>query len=153
MSFIDNKQNKTAFASQIGERGVKLRKQLRKVEKRFGLESEKNLGIKGSDGETRVGKINDGVNVGIERVSKGAEGSRFACADVAGDKSGESLLEGKGETGLDLAIASGGEQVVAGDGLCERGETKTVEIIQGGHCFPPFDHFLLQNHQWATEVG
>jgi len=151
VSFVDNEQNAATFTGQIGERGVKLREQLRKVKKRFGLESEKNLGIKGNDGETRVGKIDDGVNVGIEGVSKGAEGGRFAGTNIAGDESGKPFLESESETGLDLAIAARGKEVAAGDGFCERGKLKTIEIIQSGHCFPP--HFLLQNHQWATEVG
>ena len=149
MSFVDDEQNAAPFAGQIGKRSVKLRQQLRKVKQRFGLESEQNLGVKGNDGEPGVGKIDDGVDVGIERVGKGAEGGRFAGADFAGDEGGKPLLESESETSLDLTIATRREKVAAGDGFCERRKLKTVEIIQSGHCFPP--HFL--GNPWARGAG
>jgi hypothetical protein len=149
VSFVDDEQNAASFAGEIGERGVKLRKQLRKVKQRFSLESEQNLGVKGNDGETRVGKIDDGVDVGIEGVSKGAESGRFAGADFAGDESGKPLLESESETSLDLTVAARREKVAAGDGFCERCKQKAIEIIQSGHYFPP--HFLQK--QWARGVG
>ncbi len=84
-------------------------------------------------------------------MSKGAEGSRFAGADIAGDESGEPFLEGKSETSQELTMSPRWEKVVAGDRFGERGETKAIEIIQSGHCFPP-DYLFLRN-QWATGVG
>jgi hypothetical protein len=149
MSFVDDEQNAASFAGEIGERGVKLRQQLRKVKQRFGLKSEQNLGVQGNDGEARVGKIDDGVDVGIEGAGKGTEGGRFAGADFAGDESGETLLESESETSLDLAVAARGKEVAGGDRFCERRQLKAIEIIQSGHCFPPH---VLQN-PWAKGVG
>jgi hypothetical protein len=145
VSLVDDEQNAASFAGEIGERGVKLRQQLGKVKQRFGLEREQNLRVQGNDGKPGVGKIDDGVNVGIEGMGKSTQGSRFSGTDLAGDESGKAFLESESETSLDLAIAARREKITAGDGLCERRKLKAVEIIQSGHCFPP--HFL--QNRWA----
>jgi hypothetical protein len=149
MSLVDDEQNAASFAGQIGKRSVKLGQQLRKVKQRFGLEGEQNLGVQGNDGEPGVGKIDDGVNVGIEGMGKGAQGGRFSGTDLAGDESGKPLLEGESETGLDLTVAARGKEVAGSDRFCERCKLKAVEIIQSGHCFPP--HFL--QNPWAKGAG
>ena len=96
-----------------------------------------------------IGQRSGILNVGIEGVSKGAEGSRFAGTNFAGDESGKPFLEGESETGLDLAIAARGKEVAGSDRFCERCKLKAVEIIQSGHCFPP--HFL--QNPWAKGAG
>ncbi len=96
---------------------------------RFGLEGEEELTIERGNGEVRVGEIDDSIDVGIEGMGKGAESSRFAGADVAGDESGETLLESEREAALDFAVAARGVKVWAGDGPSERGRVESVGII------------------------
>ena len=66
-------------------------------------------------------------------MSEGAQGGGLAGADIASDESGQPLLEGEGEAGLDFLVAAGGEEVAAGDGLVERGRAEAVKVIQSGH--------------------
>jgi hypothetical protein len=55
-----------------------------------------------------VGEIDDGEEVAIEGVGKGAGGRGLAGADIAGEEGGEAFLESKGEAALSLAVAAGG---------------------------------------------
>jgi hypothetical protein len=95
--------------------------------------------VESGDAQVGIGQIDDGIDVGVEGVSEGADGSRFAGADVAGDEGGERFLKGEGEAALDFAVAVGGVEVFAGNGTGERGVAEVVEVIESGHCslFPP----------------
>ena len=90
--------------------------------------------VEGSGGQVRIGEVDDGVEVAVEGVSEGAQGGGLAGADIAGDESGKTLLEGKGEAALYFLVATRGKEVWARDGLGERGSAEAVEVIQGGHC-------------------
>jgi hypothetical protein len=68
------------------------------------------LVVEGGDGEVRVGEVDDGIQVAVERVGEGTQSGGFAGADVASDESGEPLLESKGEAALDLLVTAGGEK-------------------------------------------
>jgi hypothetical protein len=143
MGFVDDREHETSLAGEIGESGTELRQELGKGVGRLGLESEKDLAIEGGDGEMRVGEVDDGVEVVVERMDESAEGSGLAGTDVAGDESREALLEGEREAALDFAVAARGEKVWAGDGPGERGRVETVGIIQSSHCFlSPWDRVI-----------
>jgi hypothetical protein len=129
MSFVDDQEHETSLAGEIGESGTELRQELGKGVGRLGLEGEEDLTIEGSDGEVRVGEVDDGVEVVVERMGESAEGSGLAGADVAGDESGETLLESEREAALDFAVAARRVKVWAGDGPGERGRVESVGII------------------------
>jgi hypothetical protein len=139
MSFVDDQQDVAAFASQIVEGVAELREEADEVKGRFDLKGEKDVVVEGGDAEVGIGEIDDGIDVGVEGVSEGADGSGFAGADVAGDEGREALLKGEGQAALDFAVAVGGVQVFAENGTGERGVAETVEVIEGGHRshFPP----------------
>lgn len=135
MGFVDDQEHETSLACEIGESGTELRQELGKGVGRLGLEGEEDLTIEGGDGEVRVGEVDDGVEVVVERMGESAESGGLAGADVAGDESGETLLESEREAALDLAVTARGVKVSTGDRSGERGRVETVGIIQSSHCF------------------
>ena len=76
------------------------------AESRLGLEGEQDLMVEGGGRQVRIGEVNDGIEVAVEGVGEGAKGGGFAGADIAGDKSGETLLKGEGQTALNLLVAA-----------------------------------------------
>jgi hypothetical protein len=140
VSLVDDEESVAALAGEVGEGSAELREETGEAESRLGLEGEEDLAVEGGDGEVGVGEADDGVEIVVERVSKGAEGGGLAGADVAGDESGETLLEGKDEACLDLLVAARREQVRAGNGLAERGRGKAVKVVESRHLnHPPVD--------------
>jgi hypothetical protein len=137
MSLIDDEQGGAAFAGEVAEGGMKLGEGTGKVESRFDVESEKDLVIKGDDGELGVREVDDGVEIGVEGLSESTNGGGFTGADVAGDESGDALMKSKGEAALDLGVPPSREEVLGGDGFGKGGVLKAVELIQTGHRFEP----------------
>jgi hypothetical protein len=82
----------------------------------------------------RIGEVDNGIEVAVEGVGESAQSGGLASANVAGDESGETFLEGKGEAALDLLVAARREEIWAGYGLAERSGTEAIEVIEGGHC-------------------
>jgi hypothetical protein len=111
MSLVDDEEGEAAFAGQVGEGSAELREEAGKAEGRVSLQGQQDLVVEGGDGEMGVGEIDDGVEILVEGVGEGAESRRLAGADVAGDESGETLLEGKREAALDFLMTTGGEEV------------------------------------------
>jgi hypothetical protein len=99
----------------------------------LGLQGEEDLAIEGGDGQVGVGEIDEGKEIAVEGVSKGAQSGGLAGTDVTGDESGKALLQGKGEATLDFSVVPRGEQVLAGDGLGEGSAVEAVELIECGH--------------------
>jgi hypothetical protein len=89
--------------------------------------------IEGGDGEMGVGKVNDGVEVAVEGVGESAQGGGLAGADITGDEGRKMLLESEGEAALDFLVTAGGEEVLTGDGLGERGLAEAIEVIESRH--------------------
>jgi hypothetical protein len=106
MSLVDDEEGEAAFADEVGEGSAELGEEAGKAEGRVSLQGEQDLVVEGSDGEMGVGEIDDGVEIVVEGVGEGAESSRLAGADVAGDESGETLLEGKREAALDFLMTA-----------------------------------------------
>ena len=111
MSLIDDEEGEAALAGEFGEGSAELGKETGKAEGRVRLESEQYLVVEGSDGEMGVGEVDDGVEIAVEGMGEGAESRGLAGTDVAGDESGETLVEGKREATLDFLMATGGEEV------------------------------------------
>ena len=130
VGFVDDEQDVAALAGQVVEGGAELREEAHKAEGRLDLEGEEDLAVEGGDAQVGIGEIDDGVEVAVEGLGEGADGGGFAGADVAGDESGETLLEGKGEAALDLAVAAGRDRGSGGDGLGERGGGEAVKVIE-----------------------
>jgi acetolactate synthase small subunit len=59
-------------------------------------------------------------------------------SDIAGEEGGRAVLEGKGQAALGLAVATRGVEVLGGHRFGEGGLLEAIELIQTGHCFPPF---------------
>jgi hypothetical protein len=139
VSFVDDQQDVAAFASQVVEGVAELREEADEVEGGFDLEGEKDVVVESGDAQVGIGEIDDGIDVGVEGVSEGADGRGFAGADVAGDEGGEALLKGESQAALDFAVAVRGIKVFAGNGTGERGVAEAVEVIESGHrsFFPP----------------
>jgi hypothetical protein len=133
VSFVDDEENGAALAGQIGKSGAKLRQEAGEAEGRLGLEGEQDLVIEGGGGQVGIGEVDDSEEVAVEGMGEGAEGGRFAGPHVAGDEGGKPLLESKGQTTLDLLMATRREEVGARDGLVERGGAEAVEIIERSH--------------------
>jgi len=129
MRFVDDQEYETTPAVEVREGGAKLGEETDEAKGRFGLESEQGLMVESGGRQVGVGEVDNGIDIRVERVGKGAESGRLASADVAGDEGGVTLLEGEREAALDLAVAAGGVKVLAGDGSGERGGVEAVEII------------------------
>jgi hypothetical protein len=135
MRFVDDQEHETTPAVEVREGSAKLGEETSKAEGRFGLEGEQDLMVEGRGRQVRVGEVDDGVDIRVEGMGKGAESGRLASADIAGDESGEALLEGEREAALDFAVTARGVKVSTGDGPGERGRVEAVEIIESSHRF------------------
>ena len=135
MCFVDDQEHETSSAVEVRESGAKLGKETGKAKGRLGLEGDQDLMVEGGGRQVRIGEVDDGVDVRVEGVGKGAESGGLASADVAGDESGEAFLEGEREATLDFAVTARRVEVLAGDGLGEGGGVEAVEIIESSHRF------------------
>jgi hypothetical protein len=88
-----------------------LREEAGKAEGRVSLQGQQDLVVEGGDGEMGVGEVDDGVEIVVKGMGEGTESRRLAGADVTGDESGETLVEGKREAALDFLMTTGGEEV------------------------------------------
>ena len=79
---------------------------------------------------TLAGQVGQGVAELGEEVAEGK-----GRLDLEGE---EALLKGEGQTTLDLTVAAGGIEVLAGHGLGERGVAEAIEVIECAHRFLPF---------------
>jgi len=128
-----------AFAGQVVEGGAELGQELEEVESGLGLQGEEDLAVEAGDGQVGIGEVDDGIDVVVEGVGKGPQGGGFAGADVAGDEGGEVFLQSEGQAALGFAVAAGGVEVFAGEGLGKGGVAETVEVIESSHrSFPPW---------------
>jgi hypothetical protein len=95
------------------------------------------LGVESGGIEVRIGEVGQGIEVAVEGMGKGAQGGRFAGADIAGDESGLTFLESKGQTALNFLVAASGEEVLGSNGTAKGGVLKVVIGIERGHRHPP----------------
>jgi hypothetical protein len=141
MCFVDDEEDVAALARQVGEGSVELREEPKEAKGRLCVKLEENLAVEGDDGEVRIGEVNDGIDVAVEGVGKGAQGSRFPGANpstssgqaIAGDQSREALLESEGQTALNFAVTTRGIEVLAVDRFGERGSGQAVKVTECGH--------------------
>jgi|GEM_PF-6023098 len=94
--FVDDEEDGAALAGQIGEGGAQLREEAGEAESGLGLQGKQDLVIEGGGGQVRIGEVDNGVEVAVEGVGEGAQGSGLAGAHVAGDEGREPLLESEG---------------------------------------------------------
>jgi hypothetical protein len=73
----------------------------------------------------------------VQGMSKGAQGSRFAGADITGDESGQAFLQGKSQATLNFLVTVSREQVSGGDRSAEGGMLEAIIIIEAGHGHAP----------------
>jgi hypothetical protein len=137
MGLVDDEQDVAAFAGQVEEGDLELGEEAREGEGGFDLQGEEDLAVEGGDFEEGVGQINQGIEVAVEGVGKGADGGRFAAADVAGDEGGQPFLEGESQPSLDFLVAASGEEVLARDGAGERGVVEMIVLIEAAHLKSP----------------
>jgi hypothetical protein len=146
VSLVDDEKKETTLAGQVGEGGAELGQEADEAKSGFDLQGEEDLAVESGDAQVGVRQVGDGVDVVVEGVSKGPKGGGFAGADVTGDEGGQALLKGEDQPALyrtvqygalDLAVAVGREQVFGGDGFGEGSLVKAIEVIEGGHRFPP----------------
>jgi hypothetical protein len=121
MGFVDDEQDIAALACQVMERGTELWEKAHKAESRLNLEGEEDFAVECGDTEVRVGQVDQGVEVAVESLGKGADSGRLAGADVAGNESGETALQGEGQATLDFAVTTRGIKVLGGDGFGKGG--------------------------------
>jgi hypothetical protein len=134
MSFVDDEEDETTSARQVRKGSVELREKTEEAEGGLGLELEEDLTVKGDDSEVRIGEIDDGIDVAVEGVGKGAESSRLASADITGDQRRETLLQGEGQAALSFAVTARRIEVIAVNRFGERRGGKAVKVIECGHC-------------------
>jgi len=133
VGFVDDEQDVAALAGQVVEGGAELREETHKAESRFHLESQEDFAVEGGDAQVGIGEIDDGIEIVVEGLGKGADGGRFTGADVAGEEGGQALLEGKGQAALGLAMATGSVKVLAVDRFGEGGGGQAEKVTQCGH--------------------
>jgi hypothetical protein len=133
MGFVDDEEDKAALAGEVGEGSVELRKETEEAKGRLCVELEEDLAVEGDDGEVRIGEVNEGIDVAVEGMGEGAEGSRFPGANIAGDQGREALLESEGQTALNFAVTTRGIEVLAVDRFGERGSGQAVKVTEWGH--------------------
>jgi hypothetical protein len=73
MAFVDDEEDIAAFAGEVSQGALQLGLELEEVVGGFDLEGEEDLAVKGSDGEKKVGEIDDAIDVAVEGLSEGAE--------------------------------------------------------------------------------
>ena len=106
VSLVDDEEGEAALAGEVGEGSAELREETGKAEGRISLQGKQDLVVEGGDGEMGVGEVDDGEEIVVEGMGEGAESRRLTGADVAGDESGEALLEGKREAALDFLMTA-----------------------------------------------
>jgi hypothetical protein len=111
------------------EGGAELGEKAHKAKGRFDLESKEDLAVEGGDAKMGVGEIDDGIEIVVESLCKGTDGGGFSCSNIAGEEGREALLEGKGQTPLDLAVAPGSVEVLAGDRFGEWGGGQAEKVM------------------------
>ncbi len=74
MSLIDDEEGEAIFASQVAQRIAQLWEQTGEGVGRFLLQGEQDLRVKSGDIEARIGQIDRGVEITVERMDEGAEG-------------------------------------------------------------------------------
>jgi hypothetical protein len=151
MCFVDDEKDETAPAGQIRECGAELREEACKAKGRLGLKGKEDLAIESGGREMRVGEIDDGVEVVVEGVGKGAKSGGFSSADVACDEGRETGLESKGKTGLNLLMTTRREQILAADGFGKREDGKTIKVIDRVHHLAPCRWRSHQRPVWKSE--
>jgi hypothetical protein len=106
VGFIDDEEDVAPLARQVVEGRAQLWEEAHKAKSRFDLEGKEDFAIEGRDAEMGVGEIDHRVEIVVEGLGKGTDGGRFSCSDIAGEESGETVLQSKGEAALDLAVAA-----------------------------------------------
>jgi hypothetical protein len=133
VGFIDDEEDVATLAGQVVESGAELGEETHKAESGLNLQGEEDFAIKGGDAEVGVGEVDDGIEIAVESLGEGADGGGFAGADVAGDESGETVLEGEGQAALDFTVTARGIEVLGGDRFGEGCVGEGVKVIEGGH--------------------
>jgi hypothetical protein len=133
VGFIDDEEDVAALAGQVVESGAELGEETHKAESGLNLQGEEDFAIKGGDAEVGVREVDDGIEIAVESLGEGADGGGFAGADVAGDESGETVLEGEGQAALDFTVTARGIEVLGGDRFGEGCVGEGVTVIEAGH--------------------
>lgn len=133
VSFIDDEQDEAPFASELLEGVAELGLETAEGISRFNFESQQDLSIEAGRIEVGIGQVDEGMEVAVKRVSKGAQGGRFAGANVAGDQGRQAFLERKSQTALNFLMPSSGEEILGGNRAAEGGLTEAIILIEGGH--------------------
>jgi hypothetical protein len=137
VGLVDDEEDMASLAGQVLEGGAELGQHADEAEGRLGLEGEEDVAVEAGGREVGVGEVDDGVEVTVKGVGEGAGGGGLAGADIAGEECREAVLESEEEAALSLAVATGGEEVVGGDGLAEGRQLEAVSVIETGHgCSP-----------------
>jgi len=83
MALVDDEQNVAPLAGEFGQGTLQLGLELEKVVGGLDLESEQDLAVERRDRQMRVGKVDDVVDVAVERLSEGAQsGSTQSPVDL-----------------------------------------------------------------------
>jgi hypothetical protein len=152
VSLVDDEEDEATFAGQVREGGAELGEETGEAEGWFCLEGEQYLMVESRGRQMRIGEVNDGVEVAVERVSEGAQSGGFTGADVAGDESGETFLEGKGKATLDLLVTARGEEIGSRNRFAEGGGAEAVKVIEGGHGSPFGPLVRVARSEWYRVV-
>ena len=110
------------------------------------------MGVEGGGLEIGIGQVDEGMEVAVQGMGKGAQGGGFAGADIAGDEGGQPFLEGKSQPTLNFLVAAGRKEVLGGDGATERGLFETIIIIEAGHGHPPEGAVGQVGRGWARAI-
>jgi len=133
MCFVDDEQDIAALASEVVESGAKLREEAHKAESRLNLKSEEDFAVEGGDAEMRVRQVDQCVEITVEGLCKSTDSGGFSSADIASNERGETSLQGKGETSLDLAVTLRGKEILGGDRFGKGRLGEAVKVIEAGH--------------------
>jgi hypothetical protein len=128
VSLVDGDNGMAAALGEIREGSAEAFAEAARVEVGADAESGEEIGEEGLDGEVGIGDVSGEVEVLVKGLDKGADGGRFAGADLAGDERRERVLESESQAGLDFLVGGGREEIAAREGFVE-GEARAAEEI------------------------
>lgn len=132
MRLVDDDQGMAAALDKVREGVVETFAESTRVERGADVPGGEDVSEKSLDGDVGIGQVGGEVEIGVEGLDERSDGGRFTCSNIAGDERREVILDGEGETGLDLLVRGGGEEVAHGQRLVKGQAQAAVEITE---CF------------------
>jgi len=136
MGLVNNHQRISLFAAdQVVESGADARHHLGFGKGRLVAQGGQDVAEQAVHPQGGVGQVDSQVAVGVEGGDKAADGGGFARANLSGEQANALFADQVGQTGAQLGLAAGGQDLWGGNILGKGQAGKAVELLE--HFSPP----------------